>query len=140
MLKPHLTSVSFDKCAFTFSFYSKFQLNLCGLPNLTHFQCSECYHEDLISILETISSKLLISFNISRSMIKKRNRKKHMRFLMHQINLETLNVSDDQNTTLFPKLTGEILKLPQLKYLNLKYTVNVISFVETLNEITTPLN
>ena len=142
ILKPHLTSVSFENFPFVFDNTIEFHFNFSSLEKLTRFQYSNCFkYEDdrLMSMIETISSKL-VHLDISKNHMHSRNQSRLMKFLMLQTELVILKVSDNYYDNKLPKVTGEILGLKKLEELYLNRNVDLESFVEKLTQIVEPLN
>ena len=141
MFKPHLISVSFENCPFIFGYKFDFQFDFSELKNLTHFQYSDCDHDGLLSMWETISSDKLVYLDISRNHMQKNNQEKLMKFLMRNKNLKTLNVCGSESCKYeFPKITGNILNLNRLESMNLTGNLDMESFIEKLGRVERQLN
>ena len=140
IINPYLTTVSFEECSFIFDEECDFHFNFSQLKNLTHFQWSNCYCKNTMSMLKTIPSGCLHHLNLSESHLKA-SKEEFMQFLMQQVNLQTLNVAKNQKYKLeFPVVTGDVLNLKKVESLNLSGNVDWSSLVKKLEEIEGPLN
>ena len=133
LIQPHLTSIRFENCPSIFSLNNFFHFDFSKLDKLSHFQFSNCYTKNLMPMLETIKSNDLIILDISKNFMPKENHQKLMNFLMSLKKLESLHV--EGGSFEFPEITGEILKLKNLKTLNLTGNLDYESFSAVLNEV-----
>jgi len=128
--------LEFENCPLLFNSENYFDFQ--HLSSLTHFKLSGCYHEKFLFMLDTIPKDSLIHLDISNVPFDKEEINKLMKVLLQFKKLKSFSAQFDLIKSFDwerPKLTGEILRLPNLKSLNVSGNMDWESFVIELNEV-----
>ena len=135
LLTSHITSFYLDNCPFIFSVESEFYFDFSRMHQLTHFQIFSCLCRNLMLMLKTIKSSSLIYLDVSCNYIPIEKQTDLISFIMSFESLEFLGVKiENHEFSEFPQITGEILKLKNLKVLNVGRNLDIQSFVNSLAE------
>ena len=136
-IHSELNQLEFENCPLLFSSENYFDFQ--HLTSMTHFKFSGCFHKNFIYMLLTIPRDTLTHLDISNvpfydsidiyvlmNILLKFNQLKSFSAVFNLL---------PQYECKKPKLTGNILHLPNLEFLNLRGNLNLISFVNELNQL-----
>ena len=132
----NLKQLEFENCPLLFNSENYFDFQ--HLTSFTNFKLSGFYHGKFLSMLDTIPKDSLIHLDISNIPFDKEEINKLMRVLLQFKELKSFSAPFDLIKSIDwkrPKLTGEILCLPNLKSLNVSGNMDLESFVNELNEV-----